>query len=64
MLYIHHQMRRSAAEKTLSLETNGEPGFQDIFDEDSFYAFAACFTLLTCLAAFVASKYIKIKAKD
>ena len=40
------------------------PGFQDIFDEESFYVFAACFTLMTCLAAFVASKYIKIKAKD
>ena len=38
--------------------------FQDIFDEDSFYIFAAVFTVLTCLATFLASKYIKIKPKD
>jgi hypothetical protein len=38
--------------------------FQDIFDEDSFYMFAAVFTLLTCIATIIAAKYIKIKAKD
>ena len=32
------------------------PGFDDLFDEETFYVFAACFTLLTCLAAFVASR--------
>lgn len=40
------------------------PGFQDIFDEESFYIFAAVFTLATCLGAFVASRYITIKNKD
>lgn len=40
------------------------PGFQDIFDEETFYIFAAVFTLATCLAAFVASRYIKIKCKE
>jgi len=40
------------------------PGFQDIFDEDSFYIFAAVFTLATCLMGFVASRYIKLKCKD
>ena len=40
------------------------PGFQDVFDEETFYIFAAVFTLATCLAAFVASRYITIKQKD
>ena len=40
------------------------PGFQDIFDEETFYVFAAVFTLATCLAAFVASRYVKIKCRD
>ena len=40
------------------------PGFQDVFDEETFYIFAAVFTVATCLAAFVASKYIKLKCKD
>ncbi len=34
------------------------PGFEDLFDEDSFYVFAACFTGLTCAAAFVASRSV------
>ncbi len=34
------------------------PGFEDVFhDEETFYAFAACFTALACVAAFVASRY-------
>lgn len=37
---------------------------QDIFDEESFYMFAAILTLVSCLAAFLASRYINIKAKD
>jgi hypothetical protein len=40
------------------------PGFQDIFDEDSFYVFAAVFTLVTCLAGFAVSRYITIKGKE
>ena len=40
------------------------PGFQDVFDEETFYIFAAVFTLATCLAAFVASRYITIKCRD
>ena len=34
------------------------PGFTDMFDEDSFYIFAGVFTLLTCLATVIASRYI------
>ena len=37
---------------------------QDVFDEESFYMFAAVFTLVSCLAAFLASRYITLKAKD
>jgi hypothetical protein len=37
---------------------------QDIFDEETFYTFAALFTLVTFIATFLASRYIKIKAKD
>jgi len=40
------------------------PAFEDIFDEDSFYAFAAFFTLASVMAAFVASRYITLKEKD
>lgn len=40
------------------------PAFSDIFDEESFYMFAAIFTALTCLAGFLASRYITIKEKD
>jgi hypothetical protein len=35
-----------------------------VFDEQSFYVFAAVFTLLTCVATIVASRYIKVKARD
>ncbi|TRY72281.1 hypothetical protein TCAL_08590 [Tigriopus californicus] len=40
------------------------PGFNDVFDEETFYMFAAGFTLLTCLVAFTASRYITIKGKS
>merc|ERR1711879_729097 len=40
------------------------PGFQDIFDEESSYMFAAVFPLVSCLAAFLASRYITLKSKD
>ena len=40
------------------------PGFQDVFDEETFYIFAAVFTVATCLIGFIASKYIKLKCKD
>jgi len=40
------------------------PAFTDIFDEETFYIFAACFTLCTLIAAVVASKFITIKEAD
>jgi len=40
------------------------PAFADIFDEESFYLFAGLFTVVTCAAAFVASRYITLKHRD
>ena len=40
------------------------PSFEDIFDEDSFYLFAACFTCISVVAAFIASRYITLKERD
>ena len=40
------------------------PAFSDIFDEETFYTFAAVFTALTCLAGFIASRYISLKQRD
>lgn len=40
------------------------PSFEDIFDEESFYVFAACFTCISVVAAFVASRYITLKERD
>jgi len=40
------------------------PGFQDVFDEETFYIFAGVVTLVAIIAAFAASRYITIKAKD
>lgn len=40
------------------------PGFQDVFDEETFYIFAGVFTLISIIGAVVASRYITIKAKE
>ena len=40
------------------------PGFEDIFDEESFYAFAGFFTCVSIVAAIVVSRYITLKEKD
>ena len=40
------------------------PSFEDIFDEESFYFFAACFTCISVVAAFIASRYITLKERD
>jgi len=40
------------------------PAFTDIFDEESFYLFAFCFTCVTILVAVIASRYIKIKEME
>jgi hypothetical protein len=40
------------------------PAFEDIFDEESFYTFAALFTIASIVLAFLASRYITLKEKD
>ena len=37
------------------------PSFEDVFDEESFYLFAGCVTLVSVLLAIVASRYITLK---
>lgn len=37
------------------------PAFTDIFDEELWYIFAACFTLSTIMVAFVASRFITLR---
>lgn len=40
------------------------PYFTDVFDEESFYIFAAVFTLASIALAFILSRYITIKEAD
>lgn len=37
------------------------PAFTDIFTEESFYFFAACFVASTIVCAFILSRFVKIK---
>lgn len=40
---------------------NEMPAFTDVFTEESFYAFVACFVCGTVALAFILSRFIKIK---
>jgi len=40
------------------------PSFEDVFDEESFYLFAGCVTLVSVLLAIAASRYITLKDRD
>jgi len=40
------------------------PAFTDVFDEETWYIFAACFTIGTFVVAFMASRLITIKPVD
>lgn len=40
------------------------PYFTDVFDEETFYIFAALFVLASIFVAFVLSRYITIKEVD
>lgn len=40
------------------------PAFTDVFDEETWYIFAAVFTGATILAAVIASRFIKLKNLD
>lgn len=37
------------------------PAFKDVFDEETFYIFAVCFVLSTCVLAFILSRFIVLK---
>lgn len=37
------------------------PAFTDVFDEDTWYIFAGCFTAATLILTIVASRYISLK---
>lgn len=37
------------------------PAFRDLFDEETFYIFAAFFVLATCLVAFLLSRFITLR---
>ena len=37
------------------------PKFKDIFDEETFYIFAAIFVIVVIISAIVLSRYVKIK---
>lgn len=43
---------------------NDLPAFTDVFNEETFYVFVACFVLSTILLAFVLSRFITIKPID
>ncbi|XP_020279330.1 uncharacterized protein LOC109852523 [Pseudomyrmex gracilis] len=40
------------------------PAFTDVFDEETWYIFVACFVAATLLVAFILSRYITIKPLD
>jgi len=40
------------------------PGFTDVFDEETWYIFAGCFTIGTLVLTIVASRFITIKPLD
>ncbi len=40
------------------------PAFTDIFDEETFYIFAACLTIVAIILAVVASRFITIKENE
>lgn len=40
---------------------NELPTFTDVFTEETFYIFVACFVCVTILMAFILSRFIKIK---
>lgn len=43
---------------------NDLPAFTDVFTEETFYIFAACFAMTTILVAFILSRFVTIKPID
>ena len=56
--------KHSAGKRFIDITSKYIPKFTDIFDEESFYIFAFCFTILCFILGFVLSRYIKINDVD
>ena len=57
-------MKNKWALKLLHLVNENVPRFTDIFDEDTFYIFAALLVFSTFLLAFFASRIFKVRLDD
>lgn len=54
-------------EATLSIVNkvyDSVPAFTDVFDEETWYIFAGCFTVGTILVSLIASRFITLKPVD
>lgn len=40
---------------------NNVPAFTDLFDEETWYIFVACFVVATTVLVFIVSRYVTIK---
>lgn len=61
---MSYKDKKNAPLEAISNVYNGFPAFTDVFDEETFYIFAICFTLGTIVLAFVLSRFITIKERD
>lgn len=43
---------------------NQVPSFSDVFDEETWYIFVACFVAGTAVLVFIASRFVTIKPVD
>lgn len=43
---------------------NQVPSFSDVFDEETWYIFVACFVATTAVVVFIASRFVTIKPVD
>lgn len=58
------QMKKSGHIDVIERIYNDLPAFTDVFTEETFYIFAACFAMTTILVAIVLSRFITIKPID
>jgi len=61
---MSNKVTRNAALEAINDIYNSFPAFTDVFDEETFYIFAAFFVLLTIFIAFLLSRFITLKEKD
>lgn len=61
-MIVMSKSRRPTAQAELFDKVYGQiPAFADLFDEETFYVFAALFVACTCLVAFVLSRFVVLK---